>query len=281
MGGALAIALTRKGYAVENLVSREPDTLARIAKLTQSNIVPAGEYSGISSEIIFITTQDTEIAGVAGALSSQVQSGAFVFHTSGSLSSEILSGLAAKGCRAGSIHPLVSISDAELGAGRFAGTYFCVEGMAEAVEAAEQIVSDLDGTPFTIETRFKALYHASALTAAGHLTALLDVSFEMMTKCGLDRREAKDILLPLVRSTVENLEVQSPEKALTGTYARADAETFERHLASFEGTVSGEIREIYLQLALRSLHLAERNGVDKESVDALRGKVLMAKRNGR
>jgi len=51
-----------------------------------------------------------------------------IFHTSGSLSSEILKDLKAVGCPTGSIHPLVSISDVRLGAERFADAYFCVEG---------------------------------------------------------------------------------------------------------------------------------------------------------
>jgi predicted short-subunit dehydrogenase-like oxidoreductase (DUF2520 family) len=280
-GGALAIALARKGYTVENLVSRDPQKISRIAELTGSNVLPAGEYAGLTSETILITTQDARIAGVATGLAAALKHKPCVFHTSGALSSEILDDLAKTGCLTGSIHPLVSISDPERGATRFGGTWFCVEGMPGAVETAKEIVADLGGKPFTIETRLKTLYHASALIAAGHLTALLDISFEIMSKCGMSTDEAREILLPLVRSTVDNLEVQSPETALTGTFARADAETFERHLESFEGNVSEEIREIYLQLALRSLHLAEKNGVERARVEALREKVLMAKRDVR
>jgi predicted short-subunit dehydrogenase-like oxidoreductase (DUF2520 family) len=279
-GGALALALAKKEYRIENLIARDAKGAGRIAELIGSGpaVYPAGEFSGIRSAIVFITTQDTGIAEVSKGLAAALKHGPFVFHTSGSLSSEILIDLKAMGCRTGSIHPLVSISDAEMGSARFGGAYFCVEGGPEAVAEAERIVSDLGGKFFTIESRFKTLYHASAVTAAGHLTALLDASFEIMTKCGLDAGEAKNILLPLVKSTVENLEVQSPSEALTGTFARADAATFERHLDALKANVSEEILEIYLQLALRSLHLAERQGVNAGRVEDLRDKVLMAKR---
>lgn len=278
-GGALALALARQGYAIEYLVSRDLRKAARIAELTGSNVLPAGEYAGIASGIILITTQDAAIPEVAAGLAASLKHKPLVFHTSGSLSSQILAPLNAMGCRTGSIHPLVSLSDPELGAGRFHGTYFCVEGEPGAVEVAEEIVANLGGRSFTIETRFKTLYHASALIAAGHLTALLDVSFEIMSKCGLSSVQVREVLLPLVRSSVENLAVQSPESALTGTFARADAETFEKHVEALKQNASPEILEIYLQLALRSLHLAERNGVDRERVGDLREKVLMAKRD--
>lgn len=278
-GGALALALAKTGYRIENLVSRDLEKAERIAEEIEPRpcVLPEGELSGISSEIIFITTQDTEIAKVADTLAGQAGYGPFVFHTSGSLSSDILADLKDAGCRTGSIHPLVSISEAATGAERFGGVYFCVEGTPEAVDLAEKIVGQLAGSSFTIETSKKALYHAAAVMSAGHVTALIDAAFETMTECGLDGGTAKNVLLPLIKSTVENLETLSPERALTGTFARADEETFTRHIEAMRGTVSAEIVEIYLLLAERSLRLAERNGVDSGQVGALLNKVLMAK----
>jgi predicted short-subunit dehydrogenase-like oxidoreductase (DUF2520 family) len=280
-GGALALALAKKGYRIENLISRDRGKSERIADLIvpTPHILTDSAFSGISSEIIFITTQDTEIAAVAAAFAPVWEHGPFVFHTSGSLSSEVLSHLREAGCETGSIHPLVSISDARMGSERFGGVYFCVEGTPKAVELAENIVADLGGNSFTIETRHKALYHAAAVMSAGHVTALIDAAFETMAKCGLDPETAKNVLLPLIKSAVENLETLTPASALTGTFARADEETFDRHLEALHRTVTPEIIEIYLQLAVRSLDLAETNGVDTERVGRLRNKVLMAKKD--
>jgi predicted short-subunit dehydrogenase-like oxidoreductase (DUF2520 family) len=280
-GGALALALAKKEYRIENLVSRDPDKAERIADAIEPrpNVLPEDDFSGISSEIIFITTQDTEVRPVSKALAPEAAHGPFVFHTSGSLSSEVLSDLKEAGCETGSIHPLVSISDARMGSERFGGVYFCVEGTPKAVDLAKNIVAELGGKSFTIETPRKALYHAAAVMSAGHVTALIDAAFETMAKCGLDPGTVKNVLLPLIKSTVENLETLTPASALTGTFARADAETFEAHMAAFKDTVTPEIIEIYLQLAARSLDLAERNGVDTERVGRLRNKVLMAKKD--
>lgn len=279
-GGALALALAKHGYRIENLISRDPGRAERIADGIEPppRVLAEDDLSGISSEIIFITTQDTEVRSVAEMLAPEAAHRPFVFHTSGSLSSEVLDDLKEAGCETGSIHPLVSISDARMASEKFGGVYFCVEGTPKALESARSIVTDLGGKSFTIEARHKALYHAAAVMAAGHVTALIDAAFETMAKCGLDPQRAKNVLLPLIKSTVDNLETLSPEGALTGTFARADDETFGRHLEALKAVVTPEIVEIYLLLAARSLDLAERNGVDAERTGRLRNKVLMAKK---
>lgn len=145
------------------------------------------------------------------------------------------------------------------------------------MKIGETIATDLGGRPFSIDTKFKTLYHAAAVTACGHLVALFDSAVEMMTKCGLSPEQAKDILMPLVMSTVQNLSEQSTSAALTGTFARADIETFTRHLTALNENVSDDLLETYLLLGERSLELAAKQGVSAERIDKLRAKVSIAK----
>ena len=281
IGGALAIALARKNYEIENLVSRNQESSQKIADFVSANWMDftADEIAKISSDVILISVQDFNIEAVAKDLAKNLTQKPIVFHTSGSLSSDILSSLKKIGCKTGSIHPLVSISDSVLGASRFADVYYCIEGDAEAVELAETIVADLGGKTFEIESKFKTLYHASAVTACGHLVALIDVAIEMLSKCGLDSAQSKEILLPLIESTVENLKNQTTVEALTGTFARADEETFEKHLKILKENVSKEALAVYLQLGARSVHLAEEQGADREKLEKLRNKISLAKKH--
>jgi len=284
VGGALAIALSRKDFVIENLIVRNDGTAKKISEIIEPKpqILSSENLSEISSEIVFIAAQDFEIENAAKSLAEKLKnSKPIVFHTSGSLSSEVLKPLKEIGCRVGSIHPLVSLSDAVLGAERFKDVYFCLEGDAEAVKTAQTIVADLGGKPFSIETKHKILYHASAVTACGHLVALIDVAVEMLEKCGLDSHQAKETLLPLIKSTVENLEVQTTAEALTGTFARADVKTFEKHLAALDENVSDEAREIYLQLGARSAHLAKGQGANAENLQEILDKISLAKKNFR
>ena len=281
VGGALAIALTRKNYTVENLVARNFRDAEKIAGLIKPppKIVPADDFSAIHSDVILITTPDSEIENVAGRLAGSVGKKQQVFHTSGSLSSEILKDLKAAGCQTGSIHPLVSISDARLGAERFADAYFCIEGDEQAIITAQKIVETLGGKFFSIATEYKTLYHAAAVMACGHLVALVDSAIETLSKCGLSENDARKILLPLIGSTVENLAEQNTAQALTGTFARADAGTLEKHIKILNQMVSSEVLEIYLQLGARSLQLAETRGASRENIEKMHRQILLAKKN--
>ncbi|HXG85902.1 MAG TPA: DUF2520 domain-containing protein [Pyrinomonadaceae bacterium] len=281
IGGALAIALAEKGFEIENLIVRKPEDAEKIVVFIEPKpkILNQNELAEISSDVIFITTQDSEIEAVAENLAENLKIKPFVFHTSGSRSSESLEKLKKIGCPTGSIHPLVSVSDAVAGAGSFADVFFCVEGDDEAVLTGRKIVEKLGGNPFSIDAKYKILYHVAAVTACGHLVALIDVALEMLRKCGLDEASGREILLPLVSSAIENLERQPTARALTGTFARADIDTLRRQIAVLSENVSIEALEVYLQLGRRSLHLAETPDADAEKIAEMQKIIELAKKN--
>lgn len=279
VGGALASALPKTKYHIDSLMVRDRKRLAESATLVESlgKVIEFSEVSEIGSDIVLIATQDAYIASVAERLADLISVGSTIFHLSGSLSSSVLAPLADRGCATGSIHPLVSISSPETGAAGFRNSYFCVEGDSAAVSVAEMIVADLGGKSFAIDTEKKPLYHAAAVMACGHLVALLDASIELMAKCGLDPGFSKNIILPLVKSTVDNLSEQNTAQALTGTFARADIETFERHLAALRPDATKQIRDIYLLLGERSLDMALERGADPTAITAIRDRISVAK----
>ena len=281
LGGALAIALARSGHTIENLVARNIENAKKIADYInpKPEILFADAFSKISSDTILITTQDFEIENAAKRLAKNIENKPFVFHTSGSLSSDVLRDLKVAGCKIGSIHPLVSISNAIFGAERFETAYFCVEGDEASLKISEKIVADLKGKSFRVAAEYKTLYHAAAVTACGHLTALVDVAIEMLNKCGLENDAAREIFLPLIKSTIENLQTQTPAEALTGTFARADVAGFENHLKILRENVSDEAVEVYLQLAARSTRLAERQGANPSRIAEILEKITLAKKN--
>jgi predicted short-subunit dehydrogenase-like oxidoreductase (DUF2520 family) len=106
---------------------------------------------------------------------------------------------------------------------------------------------------------------------------LIDTAIEMLTECGVERESAKQILLPLIKSTIANLETQTPAEALTGTFARADIGAFERHLDAMSKNTPRDVVEIYLLLGERSLKLAEANGADASDVQRIRERISIAK----
>ena len=84
VGGALALALPRDLYYVENLVYRSDESTAvDIGALTNSSTKKFIDVEDLNSDIIFITTQDAEIACVSSALAAKLSGKPCVFHTSG------------------------------------------------------------------------------------------------------------------------------------------------------------------------------------------------------
>ncbi len=275
LGGALALALSKKGYEIKTFVAKDLKKALKIAEKIspQPTVISSENLENLSSsEIIFITTQDNYINSVADSLSLVLRSKPFVFHCSGSLTSEeALESLNKKGCSIGSIHPLVSISDAFLGAERLKDSFFCIEGDAKALKIAKKIVIDLQGKPFSIPTDCKALYHASAVMSAGNLLTVFDIAIQMLSACGLEKQEAQQVLLPLARSVIENLQSQAPNEALTGTFARADFETLQKHIKALKEKKLIQELEIYLKLGKISLDLIEvRNPHLRKQIEKMR-----------
>lgn len=281
-GGAIALALDRAGFSAKQLVFSSPASSSRFPYDLSKEVQFSNwdDLVSLDSEIVIIASADPDIAGIAERLTTLERLPKVALHLSGSLSSDELIALNNKGVSVGSMHPLVSISDPVLGSHRFVGAYFCIEGESQAVESANELALRLGGKPITIATEFKPLYHASAVTACGHLVALIDMATEILTRCGMEYAEAKSVLFPLIESTIANLQKQSSVDALTGTFARGDVAAFERHLEAMSGNVPVSFREIYLNLGHRSIDILRSKKPDDRSFDRLAEAILMAKGNG-
>ncbi|HEX8921389.1 MAG TPA: DUF2520 domain-containing protein, partial [Pyrinomonadaceae bacterium] len=124
----------------------------------------------------------------------------------------------------------------------------------------------LGAQSFSISADNKALYHAAAVMTSGHTTALFDIAVEMLSRCGLTQTRARAVLLPLLRSTLENLYATDPAHALTGTFARADTATVRRHLDALISQGMQDVLAAYTLLGQRSLRLAKTAGAGSDAL---------------
>ncbi len=276
VGQTLASALQSAGYPILTLVFHSRPQVRKSGKLFENHFPKALLLSFDqlerlpASDIILITTPDDAIEETAKKLAALHKGGRrrAVFHTSGALSSEVLRPLASAGFTFASIHPLVAIDPAD-GDAALRGAFYCIEGNKAAVRVARSIVLDLGGTPILIKPEQKALYHLAALMASPHLVALFDLAVELMVASGVKWADAREMLLPLVDSTVKNLHTRNPSSALTGTFARGDIGTVERHLKAITKNSPPDALEIYRLLGLRSLQLAKANGLDPKKIQQI------------
>ncbi|HEV7395770.1 MAG TPA: Rossmann-like and DUF2520 domain-containing protein [Pyrinomonadaceae bacterium] len=265
LGTALGVALQLSGYQVEAVVANHLSHASKAARLISKSCQPlkVDQLARLpSSAVTIIATPDDVIPSVAeawAATQTNSNKGRIALHTSGALASEVLRPLSLKGFAAGSLHPLVSVSDSRTGARALASAYYCLEGDAIAMRIARRMVKDLGGQSFTIKSQYKARYHAAAVMSSGHVTALFDLASEVLASCGLDRKMARRVLLPLLESTWRNLLYAEPFQALTGTYARGDEATVRKHLESLK---EADALAAYRLLGLRSLELYAQKGGD-------------------
>ncbi len=301
LGTALALALAAHGYQVNALVARRRSSAQRAARLfkhPQPIALDMRELAALphAIDLLLITTPDDQIAATAARLAqselarsnnasdahahnkhARKQNRCVVLHTSGALSSAELAELRACGFAVGSLHPLVSVSDARAGAESLSGAYYCVEGDGAAVRAARKLVRALAGHSFSIKPADKALYHAAAVLAAGHTVALFDLAAELLAHCGVTRAHARRALSPLTYSTLTNLlAAHDPARALTGPFARGDAATIRKSLAALGTLTDSAARNIYALLGAHALRLARTKGAHAAEIEAALNSVLAA-----
>lgn len=276
LGTALGIAMSSGGYRPEAVVTRHPVRARKAAALVggATTALSAAQLHLLPpSRILIIATPDDEIGQTAQALAdfhlNRVRR-RIVLHTSGALSSEILAPLAKVGFQVGSLHPLVSVSEPGTGAASLLGAFFCIEGDVGAARVARAIVGELKGGCFSIPARYKPLYHAAAVMASGHVVSLFDLAAAMLEQCGLDRREARRVLQPLLQSTVTNLSMANPAGAMTGPFARGDLATVQRHLSALDESGLSVALDVYRVLGGHALNLKKKHGVDQQILDRVR-----------
>ena len=211
--------------------------------------------------LVWICVADDAIASVAHDLHELIHPESVVLHTSGSISSRVLrdAGIEAP---CASLHPLLAITDPREGATSFSQCAWSVEGDDVAILVARQLMHRIGVEPLAIDPASKGIYHAAAVTSANLVVALFDLALEMAQRGGIDRERARAMLLPLLRSSVANLEHHTPEEALTGPVSRGDEATIARHERAL--ATHPELLEIYVLLTARARSLAARASEEEE-----------------
>lgn len=215
-------------------------------------LVHAGRASSIErADVVLLCVPDAEIAGVAARLR---DTGGLVGHMSGATR------LDAVDVDFG-MHPLQSFVGTE-GPEAFHGVGCAVAGRSPAALAvAEELASRLGAHPFALEDEQRAAYHAAASIASNFTVTLLAAAEQVAASAGLDRSEARRVLAPLVRTTVENWAEYGPETALTGPVARGDLATVTRQRDAIAAGTP-ELLALFDALRAATRDLAERRGDD-------------------
>lgn len=238
-GSSLALALRRQGCDVSSLSGRA---------LVHRGVDEAATDVLESSTHVLVAVSDAAIPDVAARLAPLDLSTAVVAHVSGACGLDVLEPLGARA----SLHPLMSLPDAETGAARLLDQCdFAVDGD----DRIEAIVGVLGGRSFRVAPDHRVLYHAAACVAANHLTALC-AQVEALAAAA---HVPVDAYWRLMSTTLSNVADAGAARSLTGPAARGDWGTVGRHLAA----LPVEERALYRCLAVNAAALAGQTWPDE------------------
>lgn len=242
------------------------------------------------ADVILLGVPDDAIAPVAALLAPHLGRRQVLLHCSGSLAGEVMRGAQMR-CWLGSCHPLQALAQSEGDPEKLAGATFAIEGDPEAMEAARRLVQAVGGRPLELHHDHKALYHAAAVMSANYMTVLVDAACEMLGEAGIDATTSVDILLPLLRGTLDQLEAQHHRQAhdpdpdadpgrvalshaITGPVRRGDVGTVARHLKALDKLAqqrasASDLPALYRLLGRRALRVVRREHLELEQCKAL------------
>jgi predicted short-subunit dehydrogenase-like oxidoreductase (DUF2520 family) len=199
MGRLISAGLDAAGIAVSEPLPRHP------------------ELAGFDA--VLLCVPDSEIAAAAAA----VAPGPLVGHCSGATSLDALAPH-----EAFSMHPLMTVTTKDrpvvlIGAGAAVAA-----SSARGLSLARALAERLGLRPFELDEADRPAYHAAASLASNFLITLEAAAERLGAEVGLSR----ELLAPLVMSTVGNWLRLGTREALTGPVARGDEETVERQRAA-------------------------------------------------
>jgi predicted short-subunit dehydrogenase-like oxidoreductase (DUF2520 family) len=200
LGTALTAAFREAGYEVDG---------------------PRGRGEVPQADAILLCVPDAEISAAAETVAGAAR---LVGHTSGATPLGALRP-AARGAHVFGMHPLQTFAGGTE-APDLHGVGCAIAGSTpEALETARGLAERLGMVAFELPDHKRAAYHAAASVASNFLITLQAMAEEVAADAGLEPDEARRLLAPLVRRTVENWVELGPHDALTGPVARGDHAT--------------------------------------------------------
>lgn len=173
---------------------------------------PLGRGETPTADVVLLCVPDGEIADAAAAVDAR-----FVGHTSG--------GTPLTGVDFG-LHPLQTVTGPDTD---FSGCGCAIAGSTpEALELARGLALAARMEPFEIDDSARAAYHAAASIASNFVVTLEWMAERVAAAAGIAPEDARRMLAPLVRRTVDNWAELGPRAALTGPVARGDEVTVAR-----------------------------------------------------
>lgn len=273
VGTALGRAIAAAGYTIRAVSSRDPHKAQAAARAFGAEPMSAVEAAQ-SADLVLLTVSDDAITVVAEELGAAGawRPGQSVVHASGASPASALEPAARHGATIGAFHPLAAFATYE--AILLPGITFAIEAPPPLHEPLAQLARALGGHVLNLAPEDKTLYHAAAVIASNYTIALAALATQIFEQLGTTPEQGLQALLPLMRTTLDNLERQGLPTALTGPLVRGDVGTVRRHIHALDHTIP-HVGSLYRCLAHGALPLAQQRGLSAELVGQLQDTITL------
>jgi len=236
--GNTATVLGRKmkecGTEIIQVISKSEKHAHRLASTLQT------EYSNnlvalhSSAQLVIIAVNDQEIATVANQLPAN---NAIVVHTAGAVGIEVLQ---STGAKFGVMYPVQSLSKNAVSLPEIP---VLIDGNTDSVKGAlSAFVSTWSAMPIFAGNEQRLRIHLAAVIANNFTNHIMALTEDFCKKEKVDFQ----VLLPIIKETVNRIQYTSPSLLQTGPASRGDIATIDKHLHHLNRLP--ELRKLYLKL---------------------------------
>jgi predicted short-subunit dehydrogenase-like oxidoreductase (DUF2520 family) len=262
-GTSLAHALNAAGVILQEVILSSERSAARSSAGARTLPLTTLERAQLKADVLWLCVPDAAIARVTGRIVRRVGKrglkGQIVVHSSGALSAQVLQPAARAGASVASVHPVMSFATRVPVS--LQAVPFGVEAEAAGRRILNAIVRQMGGRPFAVEAGSKALYHAVGVLSSPLLVSHLAAAHEAAILAGFTPRQARRLIEPIVRATLDNFFLRGSGKSFSGPIARGDVQTIDLHLQALKPHPM--LAGVYRSLALYALKTLPASGKKK------------------
>jgi predicted short-subunit dehydrogenase-like oxidoreductase (DUF2520 family) len=233
---SLVPALVKSGYNVEAIHSRNLLSAKKLAqKYSVKHFTDSLKEIPAGVKIFLLSVPDSEIKKIAEKLSRLKINftKSYVVHFSGVEDLSVLRSLEKKGAATGSLHLMQTFPGKQIT--NLKGVHTAIETDDErSYKLLMKLSKDLQLKPFRMRSEDKVYYHLAGVIGSNFLAGNLYNSEELLSLCGIDKKDSFEILKSTIFTTLENTRKFNAAQALSGPVDRGDFNTIKKHISALK-----------------------------------------------
>ncbi len=264
LGQQLLRWLLKTGYPIAGVFNRS--TMPMNPEMFQAKYM--GEFPESPDQLgdlTILSVSDSAIPAMVSRLYGMDLDGKCIVHTSGAISSAILSDLRDHMAHIGSFHPLQTFGPTGK-KNPFKDINISLEGDWKCIEMLLDLCRNLGANPHQTDAKGKALLHLACVWVSNYMHVLFNAAQSVASTSQMSTSQVQKMLGPIIQQTIENATEMGPVAALTGPASRGDLESVQRHLELMKSTP--EMVELYKALAKSAADMSMvRGSLSKDDYD--------------